>query len=92
MSLKAGTIVSHLVYIGLLIGCFMFVANVIQEYSVGKSSFSNSIKPLTARDIPVVAICHKVHKYNTAEMYKTEFTYRYKNHKKPKSISAYKLT
>ena len=60
--LKGKTIaqtIEHLIFIILLIVAIFYGKQMIDEYSEGRTSFSISNQPLTAKDMPTITICFK---------------------------------
>ena len=52
-------IVEHFLFTILLTVAIFYAKQMIDEYSEGKTSFSISSKPLTAKDMPTITICFK---------------------------------
>ena len=49
---------SLIFYIGAAAGAFVFLKDVFDEYSEGKSSFHTSYNDILAEDIPTITICY----------------------------------
>ena len=49
---------SLIFYIGAAAGAFVFLKDVFDEYSEGKSSFHTSYKDILAEDIPTITFCY----------------------------------
>ena len=49
---------SLIFYIGAAAGAFVFLKDVFDEYSEGKSPFHTSYKDILAEDIPTITFCY----------------------------------